>query len=165
MELLPNGPGGFKTAQGEPIEIPDPLGLGPPITDHRGEFPIGTRRISQVGYINVKTGSTAAPVWENEARLVLERHLGRRLRDDETAHRKPGVPRYDNRLEGLELWRRGRPVRMKRPPAKRTNWKGLYLEAIDVVTLLLPYAKQKGHELDDETAAAIKRVLERRPTP
>jgi hypothetical protein len=41
-------------------------------------------------------------------RLVMERHLGRRLWPDETVHHKNGV-RSDNRLQNLELWSSWQP--------------------------------------------------------
>lgn len=163
MGTTARAPGGFRTAERERVEIPDPLGLGSVTTEPRGEYPIGTRRISQVGYITVKQLVDGRSVWEQEARLVLERHLGRRLANNEEARHKAGARRYDNRLEKLELWRNGRPAKLPRPRRKRTNWKALYLEAADVLTLLLPYAEQAGHSLDDDTLAAVKRVLKKQP--
>lgn len=140
-------------------DVPDPLDLGPVITERRREYALGTRRMNQAGYITVKCGTMESPLWESEGRLVLERHLGRRLRDDEEVRHIPGVATWDNRLEGIELWRRGRPVKLqlpRRPPAKRTNWKRLYADAIAALEDLQP-------QLHGDQAAAVQRVLDDRP--
>lgn len=127
-------------------------------------YPVGTRRRSKAGYIQVKTGSLRAPLWESEGRLVMERHLGRRLTHDEQVKHKRGVPHDDNRLEGLELWRAGRPVRIRRGAARRrrTNWKRLYLEAVTVLEDIAGDPATTA-TLDDAQRDAVEGVFARRP--
>lgn len=66
----------------------------------------GTIRIAPSGYIEVKLhpgNRTTSRQWGLQHRLVMESHLGRPLRPEETVHHVNGV-KGDNRVENLELW-------------------------------------------------------------
>lgn len=117
-------------------EIPDPLDLGPPVTEHQAQYPVGTRRMGADGRINVKT----AEGWRPEARLVLEREIGRPLEANEEARKRKGVKPYDNRPENLQLWRDGHPSRTPRrrgqAKPRRRAWKGEAIAAAEAAAAI-----------------------------
>jgi hypothetical protein len=64
----------------------------------------GKAWIDAQGYRRVKVNGAI----RGEHHLVMEHHLGRRLRVHETVHHRNGV-RHDNRLSNLELWAKPHP--------------------------------------------------------
>lgn len=73
---------------------------------YRGMRGYSKRQINPNGYVVVWDKSRLKNSLEH--RLVMEDHLGRKLRRDETVHHINGI-RDDNRLENLELWSSSQP--------------------------------------------------------
>lgn len=68
------------------------------------------RYTNSYGYVQVRrVDGVGRSLWAGEHRVVMEGHLGRRLRSDESVHHKNGV-KGDNRIENLELWTRFQPT-------------------------------------------------------
>lgn len=55
---------------------------------------------------NIKGRHNKGRIFEHV--FVMSEHLGRPLKKDETVHHKNGI-RDDNRIENLELWKKGQP--------------------------------------------------------
>lgn len=65
----------------------------------------GGRYLTRDGYVQTSSGKNKIA----EHRLIMERHLGRKLSKTETVHHKNGK-RADNRLDNLELWDSNHPA-------------------------------------------------------
>ena len=73
----------------------------------RKKSPIQTKR----GYVKIKNKEHANSDkggWVFEHTIVMSNHIGRSLRKGESVHHKNNI-KYDNRIENLELWKRGHP--------------------------------------------------------
>lgn len=71
----------------------------------RKRLPLGTRRKDRHGYVLVKV-VVGTGRWDKEHVLVMEEHMGRKLKPGEQVHHINGI-KDDNRLENLELCENG----------------------------------------------------------
>lgn len=78
-----------------------------------------TRYITQAGYVLVKVGIHE---WEFEHRLIVEKRLGRELREDEQVHHVNGI-RSDNRPSNLEVLSRTEHMRMHGKQGGAIRWR------------------------------------------
>lgn len=76
-----------------------------PDPQRRSNLADGARYVTKSGYVQVKDDGE----WVMEHRLVMSRHLGRRLASHENVHHRNG-DRMDNRPENLELWSTWQPT-------------------------------------------------------
>ena len=100
----------------------------------------GDWRVDKDGY--VVTSINGRNVGQH--RLVMEEHLGRKLRPDEEVHHKFG-DRQDNRIEALELWLVGHQPRGQRVTDLLEN-------AVDMI-------ERYSDELSPELQARVDKAL------
>lgn len=98
-------------------------------------IPIKTK--NKQGYVQVSVNGKSSL----EHRLVMEKHLGRRLLSHEAVHHRNGV-RDDNRLENLELWSTSHPA------GQRTTDKVAH-----AVEILARYAPEKLRKQECPTSS------------
>ena len=83
----------------------------PPYTERK-------KHITSGGYVDVKVRGK----WMKEHRHIMEKHIGRKLKKQETVHHRNGV-RSDNRIENLELWECSHPHGQRAKDKLEWAWK------------------------------------------
>lgn len=68
-----------------------------------------TWNLQSTGYVARWKSVKGERIYQAQHRYVMEQHLGRPLRSDESVHHRNG-DKSDNRLENLELWSRYQPA-------------------------------------------------------
>ncbi len=110
----------YKEYKRKAKRLKSPYGLDP---DFKGKYKSGTKYnpetrvlstngywyIYRPGHANAQSRSgkyNKGRIFEHK--FIMSEHLGRPLKDDECVHHKNGI-RTDNRMENLELWKKGQP--------------------------------------------------------